>query len=1676
MSLEDLAEVRTSIRDLTRNHANSYTVSRSSLNQWERHINNHRRQCESNQREVSIREAADQLRIRSLEEENNTLKQANAHLNTLQNNLNTTQEELKRKRETLTESEAKRLKTEERVTSLLADNRNLDEIIKALRASHDEQIAKVTSINEQFTQLEDRFSRLLLEKETLDTKLEEVREAKKTLGAELTAKYNQLAEQYNSLLQQAKETESTHTERLQALQQELSLHLASFNEAQTTIATLQERERNHLREAQIKLQQFQEGLALIVPDHSIDTSIQSLADEQDRYWKIISTTLSVVKIGQNTRTQLEKARDIAQQQAASLQLQIKGFVQLFDHSLKDSRLREANGKLVVPNLPAKINAVIRELDDCLKHRAAMSEQASASSATNTTSLTLTQLQALYQNLPEAFRSGRDQPATSQAYADAIAEYLRNPSGTPPPADCNHRRELATVLLSEISLSWEDAINRVRELKQTHNPPVGEIIPERSEQPCNHQEALASVLGLLAATPWDVLLGQVRLLMRTMLTGAVAPPAPTTTSSPKLPFAIKDVPELADIRKHMDYQRTMRRFVLAHEVSVPNILVTSAMNAIATGWTDPILNRMSSSVNVNDFAPAGTNFVTAWNNMSRWLHSNLTSSQQFVAETASWADMKREARKAKSAQEFYTLFKACLYRFNEASDRVGQPHPTPTEITRHFVEALPKEIATLARGHGLRIDTQPFETYQDRLDDLWPLVREAPPKVLSTKREREESEDLYDEEIYAYPAQKRRRTGGCPSRDTAPVDLRGSITAFEGQTKREREDARARWERCRSRNVCRSCRHPRSAHSPKDTFQEIPDWKGPSVRFTGIQEEENIPEQSEGAVKDEGESDSPEIPMPKCLTNRVSIADPRLKAGYVYSKDRKGARIDALADTGAQVDLISDSLVELLALPCDKLPKPVKIGSVNDNNAMTLTQSTTIKHRIGQKQYIWTFLVAPMPGKPDVILGLPWMEKFCPEILKILDQLGLTKSTRTIQDTKNDEAFRQGGVLAAILSEEDYRKELTDECLENQETTLFAYTMRAAVLDCLESKVIEQEVRGLTGNKPGWELTIPEKFRKYNQTLFSDPPIGEIPKRPGFECEIKLKDGAKRKSCKLYAMSQEELQVLKQLLDHELALGFIRPSKAEHSAPVFFVRDPPSEGRNQGQLRMVVDYRDLNQNIKQDDYVPPLSTQILRWIANFKFARKFDMRGGFRGIPMAEGSAELAAFKTPLGQYEPTVMPMGLSTAPAIYQRFMNYVLQDLIGVCCFAYLDDVIVVGNSQEELDQATEAVLSRLAQHQVRIKPSKCVWDADEVSFLGYTWVRGKGLRMARDKMKFLHEIKEPRGLRDVRSMLGMANFYRNFIPHYADKIVPLTNLTRKGEDWRWELAEKEAWKAVLKSIREDVFLQGHIPEREVVMGTDASDVALGGYIAQPDDNGHLRPLLFFHHKFDQSQVHWSAGDKELYAIVYAYENYPEILLSAPPPVQIYSDHQRLSRFMFTDLRSHRGRHARWVEILQEANFIINYLPGEQNVVADFITRYGQDDAAALQEHVLLPLHRFSDKAQDDLLSWFKKTPNEMNIHERLERSFASRHKMQDFNDCQTDEAAAEKRFLAKLNDSPDPVPDPAARMGLTQRQHAEAEYRRLHPEARIVDPRDTRKGNDKRGLGFNPGPLLSDEMEWS
>src|ERR1700719_977792 len=187
------------------------------------------------------------------------------------------------------------------------------------------------------------------------------------------------------------------------------------------------------------------------------------------------------------------------------------------------------------------------------------------------------------------------------------------------------------------------------------------------------------------------------------------------------------------------------------------------------------------------------------------------------------------------------------------------------------------------------------------------------------------------------------------------------------------------------------------------------------------------------------------------------------------------------------------------------------------------------------------------------------------------------------------------------------------------------------------------------------------------------------------------------------------------------------------------------------------------------------------------------------------------------------MPFGLTNGPATFQRFMNDIFSDLLDVHVIIYLDDILIYSDDPAEHKKHVREVLRRLQKHGLYARPDKCLFSRDSVEYLGFILSK-EGLKIDPSKVQTIQDWPEPRKIKDIQSFLGFANFYRRFISDYSDIVVPLTRLTRKGVPWNFSDMARKSFEALKSAFTSAPILTHWIPDKQLIVETDASDYALG------------------------------------------------------------------------------------------------------------------------------------------------------------------------------------------------------------------------------------------------------------
>ena len=247
------------------------------------------------------------------------------------------------------------------------------------------------------------------------------------------------------------------------------------------------------------------------------------------------------------------------------------------------------------------------------------------------------------------------------------------------------------------------------------------------------------------------------------------------------------------------------------------------------------------------------------------------------------------------------------------------------------------------------------------------------------------------------------------------------------------------------------------------------------------------------------------------------------------------------------------------------------------------------------------------------------------------------------------------------------------------------------------------------------------------------------------------------------MYEEVRQHVKDMLEADV----IRESDSPYSSNVVLVR------KKDGSLRFCIDYRVLNSKTRKDAYMLPRFDDIIDTIRGAKFFSKLDLRSGYWQVEVEEQDKAKTAFSVGnLGFFECNRMSFGLTNAPATFQRLMEKCMGEMHLRECLIFLDDILIFSKTFEEHVQRLESVFSRLAEHNLKLKPSKCEFFKTSVSYLGHI-VSEEGVGTDPEKVSAVKSWPAPTNVKELRQYLGFVGYYRRFIKDFSKLVQPLNNL---------------------------------------------------------------------------------------------------------------------------------------------------------------------------------------------------------------------------------------------------------------------------------------------------------------
>jgi len=647
----------------------------------------------------------------------------------------------------------------------------------------------------------------------------------------------------------------------------------------------------------------------------------------------------------------------------------------------------------------------------------------------------------------------------------------------------------------------------------------------------------------------------------------------------------------------------------------------------------------------------------------------------------------------------------------------------------------------------------------------------------------------------------------------------------------------------------------------------------------------------------------------------------------------------MVDCGATALFIGERFVKRNKIRTHPLVREIPLYNIDGsrNRAGRITRYARLRLQIGESIEWREFLVTEL-GPEDVVLGLPWLRAVNPEI-------DWTKGTMKIDPKTKDETQASAECVAANRVQR--RRWWKDGIFEDTSERLWCaagYTYSTELA----------EKAGRSKPKRSLDEMIPSDYRRHAK-VFSEAESERLPEHKPYDHSIDLKpETPETIRSKIYPMPVNEQEELDRFLEDSLRKGYIVPSKSPIASPVFFIK------KKDGRLRLVQDYRRLNDFTVKNRYPLPLASDIINRLRQARIFTKFDVRWGYNNIRIKAGDEWKAAFTTNRGLFEPQVMFFGLTNSPATFQALMNTIFADLVAAGKVAvYLDDILIYSSTPQEHRNTTHEVLRRLANHDLYLRPEKCEFDQPRVEYLGLIIQEGE-VSMDPVKVQAISSWPAPRSLRELRGFLGFANFYRRFIKDFARLARPLNDLTKKDTPWHWDAAQQQAFQTLKHTFSKKPILAMWDPDRPTRIEVDASGYATGGVLLQQLDDNLWHPVAYRSQSMADAERNYEIYDKEMLAIIRALEDWRHYLEGLPLPFTIITDHQNLQFWRTT--QNLTRRQARWSLYLSRFDFRLTHKPGTSNTQADPLSRistHSVSDSHDNQNQIVLHPEHFAQAA---------------------------------------------------------------------------------------------------------------------
>lgn len=680
------------------------------------------------------------------------------------------------------------------------------------------------------------------------------------------------------------------------------------------------------------------------------------------------------------------------------------------------------------------------------------------------------------------------------------------------------------------------------------------------------------------------------------------------------------------------------------------------------------------------------------------------------------------------------------------------------------------------------------------------------------------------------------------------------------------------------------------------------------------------------------------------SHNIVIDIPR---GVIKLTSQKGEFSEPLL---SKMDFVAraESVVSLILKPGFESRVPVEIIKERDVHEGTTEQWEL--HQISKPNV--GLEVIKVPGTREIIVrnhsDKPILINRNTPIAQYIKTITLKRTDREEEVAETEHPEMESCKLQEIRSTSEPKDKGVADTKEELKTKLEKVKAKTP-----KERTIEEV--GLSINKDNrviGDLTEFRKVMKGNIDLFALD-NSELGTCKWLKAKFRLKNPHNTKPIKgkIFNHSREAQEEIDRQIEQLLKDGHIVRSCSPYTAATLLVR------KKTGEQRLVQDFREVNKIIEDDFYPPPTFSEILQKVgrARPQIFSSVDLRSAYSQILIEDGiSQDLCSFITANGTFSFKRMSFGVKTSPAIFQMVMNKLLSysRLLQTNAVAFLDDLLIFTRTLEEHTRVMKDLFGALREAGLKLHPSKSEFLKGEVKYLGHHF-SAEGIRADEGKLKAILEFPRPKKKKDLKSFLGIVQFYKSYHRDLTKKISPLLELLKKDVKFVWSQKQEDAFQEVRNGLK-DLPVLGYADESKdagkYIITSDASDRAVACTLSQVQD-GEEKLLCCFGRSLRPNERVWSSQEKEGIGLMMALLKWRHLLVSNAG-LEIRSDNMSV-KFLERIKTSTQPRLARWSiamnEILSKATW--THIKGKTNVICDALSRrdYEQTEPTPEEEDLL-------------------------------------------------------------------------------------------------------------------------------